>query len=305
MKQYTLISTGLTNGFGELIPSMIKDKDLFHILLARTPENVSGIDKSNVKIIKCDLASIKSVLEAVKQIKELVETGKAPPVKYFLGNGAIQFPDRVHKTVDGFETTFHTNVISYYFLLHKGIIDLMEKVPHSRVFLTGSGVHYGANRAPGMPNPVWPKDLNKAMLPIKDDSGDDPNSGVAGRRAYVLSKLALIYLAHKLADLHPNIDFLVYDPAVVPGTQLGRNAPFVFQIIILIVRYCPLFYLLPAVSTTKTAATRVVNSLFAEKMVDSGNVSYSSRGTFERSSDLSYNNENKESLWKALQDISV
>lgn len=303
MPEFTLISTGLTSGFGELIPPVIQNKDLFHIFLARTPQNVDTSGLQNTKVIKCDLASIKSVMEACQQIKSLVKSGKVPPVKYFLGNGGIQFPDKVHKTVDGYECTFQTNVISYYILLTKCVMELMESCPGSRVFLTGSGVHSGEYM--GMPPPFWPKKVQTIMLPEKDESGDDPTSSIAGRRAYVMSKLCIIYLAHKLADLYPKVEFLVYNPGIVPSTQLGRNAPFFIRLIIAGLRNFPLIYLLSDVSTKSTASKRVVEAMFADKMVDEGNVGYSDTGKLVKSSDLSYNSANKESLWKTLEEIPI
>lgn len=305
MPEYTIISTGLTNGFGELIPKILQKQDLFHVLLARTPQNVNvgGLNKSKVKVIKCDLASISSVMEAIQQIQALADAKKIPPVKYFLGNGSIQYPDRIHKTGDGYECTFQTNVMSYYILLTKCVLKLMEGVPSPRVFLTGSGVHYG--NLPGMPPTVWPQDLDKIMLPIKDDSGDDPASAKAGRRAYVTSKLCIIYLAHKLADLHPKIDFLVYNPGMVTGTQLARNYPAPMRAFVAVLTYIPFFYLRSDVSTRNTAAKKIVKTIFADKLVPTGNVGYSNMGTPEKSADSSYDVKKRESLWEALEKISV
>lgn len=303
MPAYTLVSTGLTSGFGELVPPMIEKKGVFHLFLARRKVDLSKLDKSKVKVIECDLSSIKSVVKAGKKIRALVESGEVPPIKYFLGNGAIQYCDRLHKTVDGYEAGFQTNVTSYYILLEKFLLELMEKVPGSRVFLTGSDVHTG--EWPGLPKPFWPKDIKAFMLPQPDETGEDPSSLNAGMRVYVIGKLAMMYLTYKLAQLHPTLDFLVYNPSIVLNTNLGRNAPLWMRVGVFIARNIPLVYLLKYVSTKTTAANRVRDTMFAKKFLPEGNAGYNSMGKAIRSSELSYDTANRDNLWEALESLPI
>ncbi|CUM66617.1 uncharacterized protein PRCAT00004288001 [Priceomyces carsonii] len=305
MAEFTIVSTGLSNGFGVITADKIENErpDLHHILLCRNPKAI--IKRKQVTVITCDLSSIKSVQKASQEIIKLVNLGKVPPLKYFVGNAAIQYPTRTVKTVDGFESTFQTNVVSYYFMM-KALLPLYQQHSGSRVILTGSDVHFGdLKHTLGLvPPPYWSDNVDELLFPVGNGADNDPESMSAGARAYSSSKLALIYYVHKLAKLYPEVDFLVYNPRIVIATGLTRHAkPFV-KVMATIMG--PLLLLLPSVSIPSTAGKVFFDTIFSDEVFDKvNNVAYCDKGDIIRSSEDSYNEKREEILWSALELIKV
>jgi len=170
-----------------------------------------------------DLASLHSVRRAASAVRDAVTTGRVRPLAAVVANAALQTTDIRSATADGYETTFAVGHLAHFLLL-QDLADLLG--PGSRVVLVGSGTHRGGafqNRLQ-IPDPRW-EDPEVLARPgrVEPERPDDVRT--PARRAYATSKLATLYLAHELQRrLGAGVGVSVYDPGLMPGTGLVRDA---------------------------------------------------------------------------------
>ncbi len=124
-------------------------------------------------------------------------------------------------TADGFESTFGVNHLGH-FLLAGLLRPLLE--PPARVVVVASIVHDPAKKA-GLPAPAWNNPASLAAGELgPGGAGDKPPA--AARRRYATSKLANVYFTYALARRLPaGVTANAFDPGLIPGTGLVREAP--------------------------------------------------------------------------------
>lgn len=304
MLQQSIVTTGFSSGLGADGKKYMEENfpHWHHIMICRNPNSITPA--ANLTILKADLLSIESVLSVCSEIKSLLEQGNVPPIKYVLANAGAVFKGRTKNSVDGFEATFHVNVIANYYLI-KELLPVLEK-DDPRVFVTGSRAHYGdIEHTNGMvPAPFWDdKNLDVVMRPVQNGGDANPTSAKAGFRAYATSKLAVLYLVHRFAKENPLVKFLVYDPGCVPtGTGLGREANWFLKCLVKIATVY--FRVLGIAITSEAAGKKMIDCMFDDKLFEQvKNLVYCEQGEIMDSSAASYNVEREQQLWEALQEI--
>ncbi|XP_043848025.1 dehydrogenase/reductase SDR family member on chromosome X isoform X2 [Dromiciops gliroides] len=157
---------------------------------------------SKVEFLFCDLASMKSIRQFVKEFKK-----KNYPLHVLINNaGVMMIPQR--KTIDGFEEQFGVNYLGH-FLLTNLLLDKLKQTGspshNARVITVSSGTHYVG-------------ELNM------DDLQSRHCYSPCG--AYAQSKLALVLFSYQLhqllADEGSHVTANVVDPGVV-NTNLYKH----------------------------------------------------------------------------------
>ncbi|XP_074156339.1 polyprenol dehydrogenase isoform X2 [Sminthopsis crassicaudata] len=157
---------------------------------------------SKVEFLFCDLASMKSIRQFVKEFKE-----KNYPLHVLINNaGVMMIPQR--KTTDGFEEQFGVNYLGH-FLLTNLLLDILKQTGSSshnaRILSVSSGTHYVG-------------ELNM------DDLQSRHCYSPCG--AYAQSKLALVLFSYQLQQLlaaeGSHVTANVVDPGVV-NTDLYKH----------------------------------------------------------------------------------
>ncbi|MGL5810025.1 MAG: SDR family NAD(P)-dependent oxidoreductase [Nocardioides sp.] len=189
------------------------------LLLGRASPALRGVTEevaargALVETIVTDLADLTAVRAAAGSIQEALG---GQFLNAIILNAAIQRTDRAGVSVDGFELTFAVNHLSSVLLL--AMLD-DQLADGARVLLVGSGTHRGGRfqNALSVPDPRW-EETRVLAQPVPDSKASD------GRRAYATSKLATMYLSHELQRRRPDLAVNVFDPGLMPGTDLVRDA---------------------------------------------------------------------------------
>ncbi len=125
-----------------------------------------------------------------------------------------------------------------------------------------------------------------------------PTTVRAGRRAYATSKLAGIYLVHEWARRLPEgVDVLAYNPSLVLGTGLARDAGGASGF--LMERVVPALALTPLADTPPVAGRRLADTVLGSTKADTG--SYVHRTRVTPSSKESYDVDREAALWTWLE----
>jgi NAD(P)-dependent dehydrogenase (short-subunit alcohol dehydrogenase family) len=198
-------------------------------------------------------------------------------------------------TVDGFESTFATNHLGHFLLINELLPALQSP---GRVVVVASGVHDPAQKS-GVPAPAWndPAALARGELGA---AGASDKSWASGQRRYSTSKLANVYFTYALArHLPAGVTANGFDPGLMPGTSLMREAPAPLRFI---ARHIPIALLRWLFSPNVHTAQESGEAL--ARLVTDPDLAAITRRYFEgrreiRSSDESYNDERAEELWKA------
>ena len=173
-----------------------------------------------VETMRLDLASLSAVREFAGQLVRRMDAGDLPPLHALVCNAGVQSAGKQTFTADGFESTFGVNHLGHFLLVN---LLLPGLVPPARIAVVASGTHDPAQKT-GMPAPAWndPAALAKGQLgPLA--AKDSPAK--VSQRAYTTSKLANLYFSHELARrLPPGVSVNAFDPGLMPGTGLAREA---------------------------------------------------------------------------------
>lgn len=207
-----IVMTGGTSGIGLMAArALLKAGHELHIGVRR-PEAAPADIRRNATLLPLDLADLASVRAFAERI--------APGVDALLFNAGIQVVSDQRST-QGFEITFATNHLAHLWLANQ-LADGLAR--NGRIVLTASGVHDPEGKT-GMPPPLH-ADARRLAFP-ENDPQRDPQSGMAGRRAYCSSKLANVMtgreLAKRLAASRPDLAVSSFDPGFNPGTGLARD----------------------------------------------------------------------------------
>jgi NAD(P)-dependent dehydrogenase (short-subunit alcohol dehydrogenase family) len=295
----TIAMTGATRGIGLEAGREIlrRSPDTHLVVLGRgssAAEVLPGLREvsRHVSTVGVDLSSKASVAAAGGQLKALLDSGELPPLQGLAFNAGVHLANALETTVDGFERTFAVNVMSTHQLLR-------QLHPHlqapARIVVTVSDAHFGDLRHTGgtMPAPRW-------SIPEISRPGAFENSGSvrAGRRAYVTSKLGGIYLVHEWARRLPDgIDIVSYNPSLVVGTGLAREAGGAFPF--LMSKIIPLLAVTPLVDTPVPAGRKLADAILGVTPAASG--AYIHKTSATASSAESYDTDREHALWNWLE----
>ncbi|KAI0388496.1 hypothetical protein F5Y17DRAFT_452595 [Xylariaceae sp. FL0594] len=145
-----------------------------------------------------------------------------PPIQAFVMNAGLQFTGGLVTTPDRLEMTFAISHAGHALLFH---LLCSHMAVGSRIVVTTSGLHDPKQPAmSGMPPPAF-KPAEAAARPPTSETD------VPGRQRYATVKLVnllwMYALVRQLAQREPERRITVngFDPGLMPGTKLARDAP--------------------------------------------------------------------------------
>jgi NAD(P)-dependent dehydrogenase (short-subunit alcohol dehydrogenase family) len=203
----TVLLTGGTSGLGlQAARTLAARPGVAVVATGRTVADAPPVP--GVRWTALDLADRASVARAA------AESG---PLAALVCNAGSQFAD-VRRTAAGWEATFAVNHLGHVDLIC-GLLAAGRLAAGARIVVVSSGTHDPDVRT-GMPAPR----LTTASAAVADVS---ESGATAARRRYTTSKLAnamtALLLARRLAGR--GIAVTVFDPGLMPGTGLVRDAP--------------------------------------------------------------------------------
>jgi NAD(P)-dependent dehydrogenase (short-subunit alcohol dehydrogenase family) len=197
------VITGTTHGIGRVTSRELARAGYTVVMLCRDYDAamlerqaiLTQVPAAAVHIVRCDLASLRSVREAAQAVR-----GEFDRIALLINNAGIVSTLR-RKSADGFELTFATNHLGP-FLLTRLLLDRMAA--DGRIVTVASRVHYQGK-------------LDLARI-------SDPKARYDSRAAYAQSKLANVLhafaLARRLAATGITVNCL--HPGVVATNLLPR-----------------------------------------------------------------------------------
>jgi NAD(P)-dependent dehydrogenase (short-subunit alcohol dehydrogenase family) len=300
--EHTIVMTGASRGIGRAAAEQIlrRSPETHLVVVARKSPGVPpalGAGGHAVSHVPADLASLGSVRSAATEIRDRLDRGELPPLSGFVGNAGAQHTDALTESPDGFEATFAVNVLAHHVFVR--LLQDRFTAP-ARIVITTSDTHFGDFRH------------NLGMVPAPDWRSPDvlarpgafprPHTTFAGRTAYSTSKLAAIHLVHEYARRLPaGTDAVSYNPGLVPGTGLARNADPFSRFAMR--RILPALTLTPLATGRATAGRRLADVVLGTIQAPTG--SYVDRDRLDRSSVESYDRAREAELWEAAERFSA
>jgi len=254
-----------------------------------------------VTALSLDLASLASVRAFAAELTRRLSTGSTAPLHAAVCNAGVNPLGTRTTTADGFESTFGVNHLGHFLLINELLPTLK---PPGRVVVVASGVHDPAQKS-GVPAPAWnaPAALAQGEL---GPAGASDKTWAGGQRRYSTSKLANVYFTYALArHAPPGVTANAFDPGLMPGTALMREAPAALRFIL---GHIPIALLRRVFSPNVHTAQESGEAL--ARLVTDPDLSETTGRYFEgdheiRSSDESYDDERADELWKASVSLTA
>jgi NAD(P)-dependent dehydrogenase (short-subunit alcohol dehydrogenase family) len=248
-----------------------------------------------VEAMSLDLASLASVRSFAAELTKRLSTGSIPPLQAVVCNAGVNPLNTKTVTVDGFESTFGTNHLGHFLLVNELLPALQSP---ARVVVVASGVHDPAQKS-RVPAPAWNNPAALAHGELGPTAASD-KAFASGQRRYSTSKLANVYFTYALARRLPSgITANAFDPGLMPGTELMREAPAALRFIF---RHIPIALLRrlfsPNVHTAEESGAALAR-LVTDPELNTTTGRYFEGRRQIRSSDESYNDERALELWNA------
>ncbi|KAI0155338.1 dehydrogenase/reductase [Xylariaceae sp. FL1272] len=172
-----------------------------------------SLGQKNTVYMPLDLSDLSNVRKFAENWAEK----QYPPLQALLLNAGLQFPGDVQHTVDGIESTFGINHVGGALLFHLLCPFL---APDARIVLTSSGTHDHAQNS-GLPDAIY-NTAEELAHPTTE------TSQYKGRQRYATSKLCNVLwtyaLARRLKEQGSQVTVTAFDPGLMPGTGLAREA---------------------------------------------------------------------------------
>src|SRR5579862_7496668 len=304
----TVVITGGNTGMGFACANAIlrsPNGAPWHIILACRDEGraqaavgqlTSGAGVvGQVEAMSLDLASRASVRAFAAELTKRLSTGSIPPLHAVVCNAGVNPLNTKTVTVDGFESTFGINHLGHFLLVNELLPALQSP---ARVVVVTSGVHDPAQKA-GVPVPAWNETAALARGELGPAAASD-NAFASGQRRYSTSKPANVYFTYALARRLPSgITANAFDPGLMPGTGLMREAPAAWRFIL---RHMPIALLRrlfsPNVHTAEESGAALARFVTDPELNTTTGQYFEGRRPI-RSSEESYNNERAVELWNA------
>ena len=204
VKNKIVLITGATSGIGKETALGLAELGATIVFITRDnlkgekikKELIAATNNKDIHMLKCDLASFKSIKNCCKEYKS-----KYDKLHVLINNAGVwDFKRRESK--DGIENIFATNYLAP-FLMTNLLLDVLKKSSPSRIINVTSGMHYGT--------------INFDDMEFKQK--------FSGAKAYRQSKLGLILYTRLLAKKLEGTGVTVN--TAHPGmnkTDLGRDA---------------------------------------------------------------------------------
>ena len=278
-----------------------RNPELAQSAVERLTRLVGAADR--VEAMSLDLASLKSVRAFANAVAIKVGAGEFGPLDALVCNAGVQSGAERTFTSDGFETTFGVNHLGHFLLVNLLIPILATQ---ARIAVVSSGAHDSAKNY-GVPPPAWnePEELSRGKLgPTATKMG----AFAYGQQLYTTSKLANVYFSYSLARRLPSMGVNAFDPGLMPGTGLARNAPapirYIFTNILPYLNPLLRLILSPNVHTTEESGTALAQMVTGAALA--GRTGKYFEGATEISSSLeSYSTDRAEALSVASERLTA
>jgi NAD(P)-dependent dehydrogenase (short-subunit alcohol dehydrogenase family) len=263
----TAIVTGANAGLGLGCTAALLDAG-WHVVLAvrdvaRGEAAVRALGRPGASTVaELDLASLDSVRRFVAQ------GWQADAIDC---NAGMQLTSSAPVlTADGIEMTFAVNHLGHFALVTGLLGELREG---ARVAVVASDTHDPAQRT-GMPHPQYTSAARLAHPP--------PDEEMPGRKRYTTSKLCNVLFAYELARRAPQLRVNAFNPGLMPGSGLARDASRLQQFAWK--RIMPALRFLPQVRSTQSSGrdlAALVTSDVSGRYVDGRKEIRSSRDSYD------------------------
>ncbi|OIW27014.1 dehydrogenase/reductase [Coniochaeta ligniaria NRRL 30616] len=227
----SVLFTGGTSGLGFCAARDIAraHPDYVVVLASRTDGDGAAqrinkmLNQDNTVFLPLDLSDTNNV----RTFAENWPSQRFPPIKAILLNAGLQFPGELKKSAQGIEKTFAVAHVGHALLFHLMCPYLAK---NARIVVTSSGTHDPAQKS-GLPDAVYNTAEELAFPPASTVNNQ-------GRQRYATAKLVNVlwtYAVHRrLSQRVPDrgITINAFDPGLVPGTGLGREAGWVVRFLL-------------------------------------------------------------------------
>ncbi len=208
--------------------------------------------------------------------------------------------DKTHYTKDGFEYTFGVNHLGHFLLANM----LLDKITSpGRMVFVSSGTHDPAKKT----IVAAPEYENARSLAYPKEMGQNENMLKIGQCRYSTSKLCNVYCTYELAErikqqTNKDITVNAFDPGQMPGTGFSRTFPPVMRFFTKYINYISILFR-PNVNTPNRSGKALAWLVLDPEL--NGTTGKYFEGTREiRSSELSYNVENRKDLWRTSVELT-
>ena len=217
----TLVVTGGTSGLGLSVVQLFASRGYHVWILSRSQQKIDTVIKSIQQKhptavlhgLEMDLGEMSSVRQAVAQLKNQLSV-----IDVLLCNTSMQLDDSYRQSTDGIESTFASNHLGHFLLVHQ----LLPFVPsHGHIGVVSGGVHlpdHDLSRRLGFPIPVYTSAERLAHPPKTEQVGGVKMQSLR----YTTSKLCNMIFANRLATwLQEEQISSKYNPIFVWGVDPG------------------------------------------------------------------------------------
>ena len=300
----TVLITGGTSGLGyEAALDIAKRAPGSSIILA-SRTNPDDADKTINKVTGHGIAQFMPLdLASMQKIRAFVDdftSKKLPPITALLLNAGLQLNAGISYTNDGIEKTFAINHVGHALLLYLLLPYLADGC---RIIITASGTH-DPDQKTLVPNAIYTSAENLAHPTAEQVKKYD------GRQVYGTSKLCNILWTYALqrrlakatpASGGPKWTVAAFDPGLMPGTGLARDAPAIQRFLWhrVLPWVIPLMRRLisPNIHTPRESGSALADLAVGDKGGTAADGKYFAGKEEIRSSVASYEVEKQEDLW--------
>ncbi|MBC8155573.1 MAG: SDR family NAD(P)-dependent oxidoreductase [Bacteroidetes bacterium] len=235
MASQTIIITGATQGLGYHAAQTLAQQKYVVVMAGRDPaRNEAAANairqatgNATVYAMTLDLAALASVRQFVRDFSGRTDL---PPLVGLVNNAGLQIVGPTEYTPDGIEMTFGVNHLGHFLLTS---LLLPHFAQNSRIVMVSSGTHYDNEpfaRALGVPPPAYTSAEALARPGLAHPGPTTEKPQQAGAERYSTSKLCNLLFAYELdrrlqAQGRTGLTVNAYDPGLMPGSGLARQAP--------------------------------------------------------------------------------
>ncbi|KAH7313874.1 putative short-chain dehydrogenase [Stachybotrys elegans] len=298
----TVLVTGGTSGLGYQCALKIAREHPTYLVVVSARSDKDGaveslnstLKQSNVVFMPLDLSNLANVRSFAAQW----ELKQFPAIHSLVLNAALQFPDGIQYSDDGFEKTFaisHVGHALLLFLLRKYLADT------ARIAVVSSGTHDPAQKS-GLPDAHY----------VSAEQLAHPTPEIiqkSGRQHYSNSKLANILFTYRLDRQFQDINkrlgkhwtINAFDPGLMPGTGLAREAgpvlAFVWHNIFPKIRWLLNLFMNNNVHTPEESGSSLARLVIGSDLEKTSGQYFEGRKPIKSSTE-SYDEKKQEDLWQ-------